>query len=333
MQATGLRQASLLEIAEACRAHDEFTICGHVNPDGDCIGSVLGMTDILRSLGKKVQPVVALTGPLDPALRAMPGAEALVDVKDAKPTQAFITVDATADERLGDAAASLRSQAALQIVIDHHEVRACKADLCRIESDAASTTCLVWELACAAGVSLTPELATCCYTGLMTDTGRFQYQNADARAFRLASQMVSCGIDVSRISQEHFQNKTVAALRIEALAVDRMEFLQDEWAVISWVSTSDMERLGARREDCEGIINALRSLGSISVACVLKEYEQGLVRGSLRSKDGTDVARIAAAFGGGGHKAAAGFTLSCTLEEALVEVRAALCHQESAPRS
>lgn len=326
----GFRQASFEEIAEACRAHDGFTVCGHVNPDGDCIGSVLGMTHLLESLGKRVQPIAALSEPLDASLATIPGAVRIVRAEDAEPTPVFITVDATADDRLGEAAAALRAQASFQMVIDHHEVRSCNADLVRIEPDAASTTCLVWELAQATGAPLTEELATCCYAGLMTDTGRFQYQNADARAFRDAAQMVACGIDVARISQAFFQNKTTAALRAEGLAVERMEFLDDGRAVLSWISKEDLDRLQARRDDCEGIINALRSLGGVGVACVLKEYDAGLIRGSLRSKDGTDVAALAAGFGGGGHKAASGFTLECSLEEALGQVRAALSHLKDA---
>lgn len=324
MAEAAVRQATYGDIAQALRAHDGFTVCGHVNPDGDCIGSVLGMAHLLRLLGKEVQPIAAMAEPLDASLASIPGADGILRAEDARPTPVFVTVDATADERLGEAAASLRSRAAFQIVLDHHEVRACSADLCRIEPDAASTTCLVWDLARAAEVPLTKDLAACCYTGLMTDTGRFQYQNADARAFRSAAEMVACGIDVSHISQEFFQNKTVAALRIEALTVERMEFLDGGRAVLSWISKDDLQRLEARRDDCEGAINALRSIGQVQVACVLKEYDADLVRGSFRSKDGTDVAALAARFGGGGHKAAAGFTLECSLEEALGQVRAAL---------
>lgn len=324
MAEPSFRQASYEEIAQALRSHDGFTVCGHVNPDGDCIGSVLGCAHLLRALGKEVQPIAALKDPLDPSLASIPGADAIVRAEDARPMPVFITVDATADERLGETAAALRAQASFQIVLDHHEVRSCGADLCRIEPEAASATCLVWDLARAAEVPLTEDLASCCYTGLMTDTGRFQYQNADARAFRSAAEMVACGIDVSLISQEFFQNKTVAALRAEALAVERMEFLDGGDAVLSWISREDLQRLDARRDDCEGIINALRSIGRVHVACVLKEYDEGLVRGSFRSKDGTDVAALAARFGGGGHKAAAGFTLECSLDEALCQVREAL---------
>ncbi len=328
MRSADIRQASFEEIAEACRAYDGFSICGHINPDGDCIGSVLGMMWMLEAMGKEVQPLIALDGPLDDAIASMPGADALVRVEDARSMPAFITVDATADDRLGERAASLRTEAGLQIVIDHHEVSACGADLCRIDPSAASTTCLVWELACMVGGVASPELATCCYTGLMTDTGRFQYQNADARAFRLASQMVEHGADVSRISRAFFQNKPLAALRIEALAIERLELLGTGDIAFSWIESEDLQRLDATRADCEGIIDALRSIKGVRVACVLKDLGT-CVRGSLRSKDGTDVSAIAARFGGGGHKAAAGFTMERPLPEAISIMKAALTEAEA----
>lgn len=323
MQVNESTQASLAEIAEACRTHDDFSICGHVNPDGDCLGSVLAMAHLLESMGKVVQSLVVLNDPLDEPLSCIPGADALVEAADARPSRAFITVDATADERLGDAASALRAASDLSIVIDHHEVRECDADLFLIDPSAASTTCLVWELARAAGVPLTKELAACCYTGLMTDTGRFQYQNTDARAFRAAAQMMECGIDISALSRDFFQNRSLAALRIESLAVERLELLDDGQVAFSWIESEDLIRLGAKRDDCEGIINALRSIRGVAVACILKDHGE-CVRGSLRSKDGTDVSRIAARFGGGGHKAAAGFTLDLPLDQAIGLVKQAL---------
>lgn len=323
MQSHDIRQASLEEIGRACQSLDGFSVCGHVNPDGDCLGSVLGMTHILRSMGKEVQPLIATSEPLGEPFTGMPGADGLIEASEAHPTPVFITVDAAADERLGEEAAELRAASDCQIVIDHHEVSDCMADMCHIDPQAPSATCLVWELACVSDVPLTCELASCCYTGLMTDTGRFQYQNTDARAFRLAAQMKECGVDVALISQQFFQNKPLAAVRMEALATERLELLANGDIALSWITQEDLARLDAKRDDCEGVINVLRSIRGVKIACVLKDYGE-CIRGSLRSKDGTDVSRIAARFGGGGHKAAAGFTLKFPLDEAMTVVQQAL---------
>ncbi len=318
-----LEQASFAAIARALRTHDDFIVCGHVSPDGDCIGSVLGMTAILKALGKEVQPVVALKEPLDAALLSIPGASSLVNVSEAHSAATFISVDASGDDRLGQAACALRQGAQFTITLDHHEVSDCPADIFHIDPSAPSATCLVWEVAKAAGMPLGPELAGPCYTGLMTDTGRFQYQNADQRAFALASEMVATGISVSGISTAFYQTKTLAAVQMESLTAQHMELLGGGSVALSFLSQEDMDRYGANYADCEGAIDVLRSLGQVSVACILK-VRGDEVRGSLRAKDGTDVAAIAGLFGGGGHKAAAGFTLPGPLTEAIVQVKAAL---------
>ncbi len=316
-------QASFVAIAQALRAHDDYIVCGHVSPDGDCIGSVLGMTAILKALGKEVQPVVALKEPLDAALLSIPGAASLADVLEARPAATFIAVDASGDDRLGPAACALRQAARFTITLDHHEVSECQADIFHIDPSAPSATCLVWEVAKAAKVPLGVDLAGPCYTGLMTDTGRFQYQNADQRAFALASEMAATGINIAGISTAFYQSKTWAAVQMEALAAQRMELLGDGSVAFSFIAQEDMDRFCASYADCEGVIDILRSIGQVRVACILKARGDE-VRGSLRAKDGTDVSAIAGRFGGGGHKAAAGFTLAGPLDEAIVQVKAAL---------
>lgn len=315
--------ATFSEIADALRTHDDFIVCGHTNPDGDCIGSVLGMTALLRALGKHVQPIVALTEPLSSAFAHLPGVDGLVEVEDAKPAATFISVDAAGANRLGDEASVLRDQAQFLITLDHHEVPSCEANLYYIDPAAPSATCLVWEVVKASGVSLSQDIATCCYAGLMTDTGRFQFQNSTPYAFEVASEMVATGINPSKISTNFFQSKSIAALHLEALAVDRMELLCNGTVSFSWIDVEDMARLGACKADTEGIIDILRSVGQVHVACLLKDHGTE-VRGSIRAKDDTNVAAWAQQFDGGGHKAAAGFTLHCPMDEAIMRVKDAL---------
>ncbi|MCI9129022.1 MAG: bifunctional oligoribonuclease/PAP phosphatase NrnA [Eggerthellaceae bacterium] len=323
MQQTLLKQAELSQIVGELRSHDDYIVCGHVNPDGDSIGSVLGMSHLLKAMGKSVQPIFATGSQIDEALMSLPGASSLISAEDAKPASCFITVDASGLDRLGDDAADLRRQASFTMVLDHHEVSSCDADICRIEPDCPSASCIIWDVVKESGVAPSKDMAACCYVGLMTDTGRFQYQNADTRAFAEASEMVAAGADVAKLSAAFFQNKSVASVMIDALTALNMTFICDGQAVISWITAADMERLGATKDDCEDAINVLRSISGIRVACVLKENPDR-IRGSFRAKDGTDVAAIAASFGGGGHKAAAGFTLHGSLDEARSDVVSAL---------
>lgn len=158
------------------------------------------------------------------------------------------------------------------------------------------------------------DVATCCYSGLLTDTGRFMHQNTNLEAFRGATEMMACGLDAARISTALFQQRTEASVKLDAIAVDRMVTVGR--ALLSWITMGDMEALGADKHDVENAISPLRSIAGFDIACILKERE-GCVRGSLRAKDGTDVSAVAREFGGGGHKAAAGFTLECGIDEAV----------------
>ena len=315
MAVTPQTNTNLASIAEALRANDDFIICGHVSPDGDCLGSQLGLAAALKSLGKRVCCVLAKDEPIDERLAFLPGAADLVPAAsfDGRACT-FVAVDVPTCERIGEAAASpMRSQ--VTVTVDHHAVDTTMSDLVYVDPDAASTTMLVWELAGLLGVQRDGDVALCCYTGLVTDTGRFQYQNTDAAAMRAASEMVEAGADPASVSRALFQNRSLPSVRLEGLAVERMVFGAGGSYAMSWLVREDFEATGAVKADAEPLIDALRSVAGVRVACMLREQDD-VVRGSLRAKDNTDVAAIARLFGGGGHVAAAGFTLHCSIEEA-----------------
>ena len=150
------------------------------------------------------------------------------------------------------------------------------------------------------------------------------FQNTNEECFSSAGKMVDTGIDISSISTKLFQQKTLASIKLDALAAERMTLLNGGKIVLSTLSQEDIDSVGGTNADTEDCINVIRSLKGSLIACILKERNGG-VRGSLRSKDGTNVAAIAAEFGGGGHAAAAGFTLECSLEDAVDIVTKRLC--------
>lgn len=319
MTVTPQTNTTLQEIAAELLKRDAIAICGHVNPDGDCIGSTLGLACALRAVGKAAFALVADDGPVDASLSFMPGFASLVPAAAFdEPIDAFVVVDAPGAQRIGEAAEAVRAAAPLTVTIDHHAVPERASRLSYTDPDSASASLLVWEVAKLLGISPQGEdmreVATCCYSGLLTDTGRFMHQNANLEAFQGAVEMMACGLDAARISTALFQQRTEASVKIDALAVDRMQVVGR--ALLSWISIGDMEALGADKHDVENAIAPLRSIAGFDVACILKERE-GCVRGSLRAKDGTDVAAVAREFGGGGHKAAAGFTLECGIDEAV----------------
>ncbi len=311
--------------------------------------------DAARLLEESVVCVLARDEALDAGAASLPGARDLVwaGLVERAP-QCFVAVDVPTRERLGDAARLLEESAA-SATVDHHAVDDRMTDICYTDPDSASTSLLVWELIGYLGVEPSAEMATCAFAGLMTDTGRFQYQNADARAFSLGAEMVSCGAEPAHIGSAFYQNRTLASVKLEAAAISHLRLIAggaaalsyvsvDDMAAcgavkadaeplidiasvkleaaaishlrliaggaaaLSYVSVDDMAACGAVKADAEPLIDILRSLAGVRVACMLREQPDG-VRGSLRAKDDTDVSALARRFGGGGHRAAAGFSV------------------------
>ena len=330
MTVTPQSTATLLDIAQAILQHRSFALCGHVSPDGDCIGSMLALAGALRACGKSVVCLTAADEALDASLASLPGADKIIPAKGyAESVDVFIALDVPTLARLGDAAA-VHERASLTVTIDHHACDRHMSDLNYIDPTAASTTMLVWELVGLFEVELGPDVAQCAYTGLMTDTGGFRFQNADARAFSAAAEMVAAGADPAASARDFFQNRSLPSFRLSHAAFDHLRLLGDDESIaLAWLSVEDKERAAASYADAEPIIDELRSLRGVRVACLLREQDEaGIVRGSLRAKDTTNVERIARLFGGGGHRAAAGFTLEVPLAEA-VELLATTLKREA----
>lgn len=300
-----------LELLEGARS---AVVCGHVNPDGDSLGSVLALTAALRGQGLEVTPLLA-TRECPRLYDFLEGYDTLVPACDyhGKP-DVFISVDVPLIARTGDAVAVFE-RAGKSIAIDHHPGRAEFADASFVDDTAAAAGMLVWDFIEQAGWPITPAIATCCYTALVTDTGRFQYQKVGGRVFRAAAAMAEAGAVPADIATRVYQRRSIAALKLEALAVERMEFPCDGRVVVSWVREQDFAGLHAVKEDGESLIDRIRELDGVEVAVMLRE-QGAVIRGSIRSKTAFDVSAIARQMNGGGHAAAAGFTLKCGLDQA-----------------
>ena len=316
MAVTPQTNTTLADIAEIMRSNDDFVICGHVSPDGDCLGSQLTLWHALKAMGKRATCVLVRDEPVGVSLNWMPGVNDFVPA--ASYTGAcgvFVGVDVPTRERIG-VAAELLDRASTSITVDHHaaEVRMCEHAY--IDPDSASASILVWDLVKLLCDKPPLESALCAYIGVMTDTGGFRFQNSDERAFSAASELIAYGVDPALAATSVFQNRTMASLKLEAAVIDRMRVFADGEAALSWISSDDMERFGAIKADAEPLIDAIRALHGTRLACMLREQD-GKVRGSLRSKDATDVAALARELDGGGHRSAAGFTLDMPLDEAV----------------
>lgn len=307
---------SLEEIAAHMRECDNFVIGGHVSPDGDCVGSQLALWAALSALGKNAVCVSASSDPLPYSLMFLPGASEIIcgEAVDV-PCDTYVAVDVSDEPRFGNGQPSFK-EASTTFILDHHRCDDRIAQWSYVDPYSPSASMLIWKLVRILCEEPPAASALCAYTGLMTDTGGFRFQNTNAEAFEVASELVSYGADPSLVATQVFQNQSLASLCLEKVALDHMSIFADGEGVLTFISRADIEECGARKSDTDHLIDVIRSVRGVRVACILRE-ENGFIKGSLRAKDDTDVASLAATLDGGGHRAAAGFTLHMPLTEAV----------------
>jgi phosphoesterase RecJ-like protein len=300
-------------IVQALRKGEKFLVCSHARPDGDAVGSVLATGMMLEQMGKRVDLVTADGVPA--IYRGLPGAlEIRHTLRVHGPYDAVILLECDGLER-----ARLRGLEDLFLInIDHHVSGRAYAHLNWIDHEAASVGELVYKLVKAAGATVTPEMATCLYTTLLTDTGGFTYGSVRASTFELARDLVLAGADPLAIARDVcFSTPTSKVLLLGAALNNLKREGRLAWL---WVTQKDMVRTCAAEEDCEGIVNAAVGISGVEAAVFLRELPDRNIRLSLRSKGKVNVAAIAERLGGGGHGGAAGCTLEGPLSRALDEI-------------
>lgn len=308
---------SILDLVEDART---IAISGHTSPDGDALGSTLGLGLALRDRfpQKDVAFLMADDAPVPRIYRFLPGAEDIVPAaRYTADPDLFISVDCPVLDRLEDAADVVRRSKAV-VSFDHHPAREEFAQVSVRRVDAAAASVLIEEFLSFCTITITPDIANCLFCGLVTDTGRFQYQNADPESFVVASRLVAAGAEPSRISLEVYQSQRIEYLHLESIVMGRIRTVADGRVAYSYARAEDLEGCGVSQDECDGLVDIVRSVGGVDVCLFLKECGcDGKVRGNLRSKGALDVSGVASIFGGGGHAAAAGFTYEGTIEETL----------------
>lgn len=310
---------SVIDYIEDART---IAISGHTNPDGDALGSVLGLFLSLcqQFPSKRIDALLADDGAIPRIYRFLPGSDKLIpSVQHMEVYDLFISVDAPTLERLEDSA-SVAKHAMGRVCIDHHPAREEFADVTVRVASAAATAVLVFELIDAAGWPLTPDIATCLLTGVMTDTGRFQYQNANPSAFACASHLVDAGAQPSKIALEVYQSQRLEYLHLESVVMSRIDTRCDGRVAYSYAFAEDLESRGVKPAECDGLVDVVRQVAGTELCLFLRESAPGVVRGNLRSKGHVDISGVAVKLGGGGHAAAAGFTFKGTVKEAAERV-------------
>jgi len=291
-------------ILDAVRPLESFCVVGHVRPDGDCIGSQLGLTLALRNEGKKVvcwneDPVPQKYAFLDPEGEVRPPVAG-------QSFDCVIATDAASLERLGKVAEFI-GQRKLLVNIDHHASNTRFGDINWVMSRAPSTGELIYQMLRQARWPITPRIADCLFTAVSTDTGSFQYPTTRPTSYHVAGELVKRGANLEKICHEVYQSYPISRVRLLQRVYNRFRLTDENRIAYFWLKQADYARTGADRADSEGLIDHLRAIEPVVVACVFEEVEPEVVRISLRSKTtAVDVNQVAAQFGGGGHQAAAG---------------------------
>lgn len=301
-------------VLAAVQAKGHILLTTHFNPDGDALGSLLAMTDILEGMNKRV--LGYLEGPVSPLYRFLPGcAKVQTDIVNVREFVAlakddFLTVclDCGDEKRLGKNSSELMSFRPI-MVIDHHQGNIGFGDVAWIEPHRSSTGEMIFDLAEALGAEISSRAAECLYAAIATDTGSFRYESTSGHTFAVAGKLVQRGVRPEIISNHLYDNYTLGRLHLMQEVLASLEMHERDRIAIIRVTQKMLERTFTTMEDTEHFINFPRAVRSVRVAVFLKEVAQGIVSVSLRAKGQCDVSLIAAQFGGGGHRNASGFRM------------------------
>ena len=299
----------LSQVVELVEKKDRFAITSHVRPDGDSLGSSLGLYWLLRALDKDVEVTMRDVAPH--AYQLLPGAGAIrVTPSVDRPYDAVFVIECSDIDRPG--LIDLEKQ--FVVNIDHHSTTALFGAINWIDSTASAVGEMIYNLCKATGVRVTKEIAECVYTALLTDTGSFHYSNTTERTFKIASELVRTGVKPAKTAEAIFGSYQWP--KIELLSLVLATAKRDETGHIAWMEqTLEMqEQTRASEEDADGFVNYPLSVEEIEATALFKECSPGVYRTSLRSKGDVNVAKVAEQFGGGGHRNAAGCTLKGNLE-------------------
>ena len=327
------QSTSFDEIADLIEAAHTIAICAHTAPDGDALGSGLALAEIIHTVwpGREVVNLLADEAEIPRIYHFLPGVDAMVCPSECTINpDLFICVDLSGKSRLADAQAVLERSAHVA-VLDHHPGTEHFWDAGLVRPDAAAAGCIVCEFALHVGCALSPTIAQNLLCAIITDTGRFQYQNADSEAFECAAMLVEAGASPSDISLHVYQSDRLAYMHLEAIVMARIRTFAGGKIAYSYATTADIENARVTIDECEGLVDVVRRVDGAEIAMFLKQVPGGKVRGNLRSKTGHDVSAVARSVGGGGHVAAAGFTYEGDIDETFAAVMPGLRALVEAP--
>jgi phosphoesterase RecJ-like protein len=288
---------------------DRFLVVSHVNPDGDAIGSTLAVGQILKQLGKRY--VMVNESAIPQKYQFLPDCDQIRSTEDLRTEAPFsyvIAVDAADADRMGECR-KLFARDVRILNIDHHATNDRFGTVNVVIPDAAATAQVLYDWVEQMGLEWTQELATCIYTGLLTDTGGFRYANTTPRVMNQAAHLIDRKVEAHRIAEEVLETTTLAHLQLLRKALETLRLSKDGQIAWMWIRRQDVEATGAKEEDWDGIVNYARNVMGVDVGILFREVNEKTIRVSFRSRRIVDVGALAQTLGGGGHARAAGCTI------------------------
>jgi bifunctional oligoribonuclease and PAP phosphatase NrnA len=317
-ESTEVLTSDIDRVADAIRTGDRFLLTTHENPDGDALGSLLGMHRVLEALGKDtVMFLAAKEFPLPVEYRFLPLEEVFHEPPADIADRVVIFLDCGNIDRMP--VDFLQNGQNKVINVDHHHDNTRFGTINLVDVDASCTAEIVFDLAGLLDVQLTQEMANALYVGLVTDTGKFMYENTDARSHRMASGLIEAGVQVNEVYRRLYEHAPIEKLKLLARALEGVTLRDGGRLAVTYISSEDYAVTGASEALTEGIIDHLRTIDGAAVAAVVRDQGDGgraARKVSMRSTDGrVDVSAIARQHGGGGHQRAAGFGTDLEYEE------------------
>lgn len=300
------------DIIKALQEKDRFLIAGHINPDGDSLGSSLGLACGLQKMGKEV---ALINNDNIPEIYKFLPFEEFFPAQIEPEEWNLIVLDCGALDRIGKAA-ELAAKCKFCINIDHHLTNELFGDLNYVDAEAAAVGQVIYELLQQLSVKLDERIVSALYMALLTDTGGFKYANTDSKVLNTAAALVEAGADPKAIAENVYQQKSFNSLQLVSRALAEIKTACDGQIAWTYVSQEMLEETQCSLEEAEDIIAYLQSLGKAKLVAVFKEKAVNYIRVSLRSKIDLDVSLLAEKFSGGGHARAAGCTIKTSLFEA-----------------
>jgi len=293
------------DVVDKITENNNIYLISHINPDGDNLGSLLGMSFALKKLNKNVK--IIKTDNIPNEYLFLPMIESFSEVYPSS-IELLLVLDCSDLDRLG-AHKQIIDKSKFIINIDHHKSNTFFGDINIVNPKSASTGEIVFDIIKVLDVEINADIATCIYTAISSDTGRFMYENVTSYTHNKVAELINTGIDLSTININLYQKKSLASSKLFINSLTNLRLYNKDKIGIASVSQEMLTQYNANMDETEGIVSFIRDIENIEIACLLKEIKKDEIKISLRSKNYVDVSEICAIFNGGGHKRAAGCTI------------------------